>query len=43
MTPPDIFSQFMLAVPLILLYGVSIFIAKTVNPQKPLFEDEENE
>ncbi len=32
MTPPDILSQFMLAVPLIGLYAMSILIAKMVNP-----------
>ncbi|CZE47171.1 twin-arginine translocase subunit TatC [Campylobacter geochelonis] len=35
MTPPDVLSQFMLAVPLVLLYGISILIAKAVNPAKP--------
>lgn len=32
MTPPDVFSQFMLALPLCALYGFSILIAKRVNP-----------
>ncbi|WP_170018452.1 twin-arginine translocase subunit TatC [Campylobacter sp. RM16190] len=32
MTPPDIISQFLMAIPLIGLYGLSIFIAKQVNP-----------
>lgn len=32
MTPPDILSQFLMAIPLIGLYGISIFIAKQVNP-----------
>ncbi|MFW5607378.1 MAG: twin-arginine translocase subunit TatC, partial [Campylobacter hyointestinalis] len=32
MTPPDILSQFLLAVPLIGLYALSILIAKMVNP-----------
>ena len=39
MTPPDILSQFLMAVPLIGLYGLSIFIAARVNPAK----DEEPE
>ena len=34
MTPPDILSQFLMAVPLIALYGLSIFIAARVNPAK---------
>ncbi len=34
MTPPDILSQFLMAVPLIGLYGLSIFIAARVNPAK---------
>lgn len=32
MTPPDVFSQFLMALPLIGLYAISIFIAKKVNP-----------
>lgn len=40
MTPPDVLSQFMLATPLILLYVLSIIIAKIVNPAK---KDDENE
>lgn len=42
MTPPDILSQFMLAVPLIILYALSISIAKVVNPA-PKEEDDEDE
>lgn len=38
MTPPDVISQFMMAVPLCFLYLVSIYIAKQVNPHKE--EDE---
>jgi sec-independent protein translocase protein TatC len=30
LTPPDVFSQVMLAVPLFLLFEVSIFVAKRV-------------
>ena len=41
MTPPDILSQFMLATPLIVLYLLSIFIAKMINPYKQ--EDDEGE
>lgn len=41
MTPPDIFSQIMLAIPLVGLYALSIFIAKIVNPaQKNESNDE---
>ena len=42
MTPPDVLSQFMLAIPLIGLYSLSILIAKMVNPApKDIDEDEE--
>ena len=33
MTPPDVLSQFLMAVPLIGLYALSILIAKWVNPE----------
>jgi sec-independent protein translocase protein TatC len=32
LTPPDILTQFMMAVPMILLYAVSILIVRMVNP-----------
>ena len=35
LTPPDLFSQLAMAAPLLILYGVSILIAKMVNPEKP--------
>jgi sec-independent protein translocase protein TatC len=38
LTPPDPATQFLMAIPLIVLYGVSILIVKTVNPYK----EEEN-
>lgn len=41
MTPPDIYSQFLLAAPLILLYGLSILIAKIVNPAPTNKSDDE--
>ncbi|MFL1706425.1 twin-arginine translocase subunit TatC [Campylobacter sp. MOP7] len=41
MTPPDIISQFLMAIPLIGLYGLSIFIAKKINPAK--IEEEEKQ
>ncbi|MBK1964298.1 twin-arginine translocase subunit TatC [Campylobacter novaezeelandiae] len=34
MTPPDMISQFLMAVPLCGLYGISILIAKKINPAK---------
>lgn len=43
MTPPDVISQFLLGVPLVILYAGSIYIARVVNPEKPLFDDEEND
>lgn len=33
LTPPDVLTQFLMAGPMILLYGLSILIAKTVNPE----------
>ncbi len=39
LTPPDILTQFLMAGPMILLYGLSILIAKTINPEKK--EDDE--
>ncbi len=39
LTPPDVLTQFLMAGPLILLYGVSILIAKAFNPA----DDEEDE
>ncbi len=32
LTPPDVISQFLMAIPLIVLYGVSIIIAQIINP-----------
>lgn len=41
LTPPDVVTQFLMAGPLILLYGVSIVIAKAFNPAKDdEFDDE---
>ena len=34
LTPPDLFSQLAMATPLLVLYGLSIWIAKIVNPYK---------
>lgn len=41
LTPPDVISQILMAVPLLILYGVSIYIAKVFNPAKK--EEEEDE
>jgi sec-independent protein translocase protein TatC len=39
LTPPDVLTQFLMAGPLLLLYGISIYIAKVFNPA-PKDEDE---
>ncbi len=45
LTPPDVLTQFLMAGPLILLYGVSIMIAKAFNPavDEEDIEDEEED
>ncbi len=40
LTPPDILTQFLMAGPMILLYGLSILIAKKVNPETAQEEDD---
>ena len=40
LTPPDVITQFLMAGPLIFLYIVSIYIAKTFNPAKKDDEEE---
>lgn len=40
LTPPDIISQLLMAAPLIVLYGISIYIAKVFNPAKKEEEEE---
>ena len=40
LTPPDVISQLLMAGPLTILYGVSIYIAKVFNPA-PKEEEEE--
>lgn len=40
LTPPDVLTQFLMAGPLIILYGVSIYIAKVFNPA-PVDEEED--
>jgi len=41
LTPPDVLTQLLMAFPLILLYGVSILIVRSVNPH--IEEEEEKE
>ena len=45
LTPPDLLTQFLMAGPLIILYGVSILVARAVNPDTGEDDDdnEENE
>jgi sec-independent protein translocase protein TatC len=43
LTPPDVITQFLMSGPLILLYGVSILIAKAINPHKHDDIDESDE
>lgn len=35
LTPPEVTTQILMAVPLVVLYGVSIVIVRFVNPEKP--------
>ncbi|MFA5234838.1 MAG: twin-arginine translocase subunit TatC [Sulfurimonas sp.] len=41
LTPPDVLTQLLMAVPLVLLYGVSILIVRAVNPAS--LEEEEDD
>lgn len=43
LTPPDVLTQFLMAVPLIILYGISILIVRVVNPAPPIEEEDEEE
>jgi len=43
LTPPDVLTQFLMAGPMILLYALSIFIAKVVNPYKEETEEDEED
>jgi len=43
LTPPDILTQLLMAAPLILLYGASIYIVRAVNPHKEEEDDEEED
>ena len=40
LTPPDVLTQLLMAIPLVLLYGLSILIVRAVNPH---IEDEDEE
>ncbi|MBU0633128.1 twin-arginine translocase subunit TatC [bacterium] len=41
LTPPDVLTQMLMAIPLIMLYGLSIIIVKFVNPAPKEDEDED--
>ena len=43
LTPPDVLTQFLMAGPLIILYGVSILVAKAVNPAQKVEQIDEGE
>lgn len=43
LTPPDVITQFLMAGPMIILYGISILIAKSVNPASEDQEEEEED
>ncbi|NOR57368.1 MAG: twin-arginine translocase subunit TatC, partial [Sulfurimonas sp.] len=43
LTPPDILTQLLMAGPLIILSGLSIFIVRMVNPAPPLEEEDDED
>ena len=43
LTPPDILTQLLMAAPLVILYGLSILIVRSVNPDTSVNNDEEDE
>lgn len=43
LTPPDILTQFLMAGPLVILYGVSILVARAVNPETDDDDDDEDD
>ncbi len=43
LTPPDILTQMLMAAPLIILYGLSILIVRSVNPDTSEPEEDDNE
>ncbi|HIP19128.1 MAG TPA: twin-arginine translocase subunit TatC [Sulfurovum sp.] len=42
LTPPDILTQLLMAAPLVILYGLSILIVRSVNPDTSVNNDEED-
>jgi sec-independent protein translocase protein TatC len=40
LTPPDVLTQLLMAIPLVILYGISILIVRAVNPAPPLEEED---
>ncbi|MDD2906507.1 MAG: twin-arginine translocase subunit TatC [Sulfurimonas sp.] len=42
LTPPDVLTQLLMAIPLVMLYGISILIVRAVNPAPPLEEETED-
>ncbi|MBU1928155.1 twin-arginine translocase subunit TatC [bacterium] len=43
LTPPDVLTQLLMAIPLVILYGISILIVRAVNPAPPIEEEDETE
>ena len=43
LTPPDVLTQLLMAAPMILLYGISILIVRSVNPAPKEDEDDDEE
>jgi sec-independent protein translocase protein TatC len=45
LTPPDVLTQLLMAIPLVFLYGLSILIVRMVNPapKEELFAEDEEE
>ena len=43
LTPPDVLTQLLMAIPLVILYGISILIVRMVNPAPPLEEEDQDE
>lgn len=43
LTPPDVLTQLLMALPLTILYGASILIVRAVNPAPPIEEEDEND
>ncbi len=43
LTPPDVLTQFLMAGPLVVLYGLSVIVARVVNPAEKKEEEKETE